>query len=644
MPNKLYLRKINADMRFFLIIIALAFSKVCDAQSYAVSLIPDSLMENVNVVKREELIYVTIKSPSKATVKRKYAVTILNEKGDNYATYFNSYSKLISLSDITGKLYDAQGKLIKSIKKKDIADMSMGDDMSLLTDDRSKSFSFYQKIYPYTVEFEDEQVYDGIFHLPKWFPIYDDKMSVIYSKFIVEVPETYQLRYKQFNYPDEPIITKGKTISYLWEIKGQKPFVNEILRPSLREIIPAVHIAPSEFEIGEYKGNMSTWKSFGLFINQLNSGRSELPDAVKMKVKEIADSYTTVKEKVEALYTYLQKSTRYIGIQLGIGSWQPFDAKYVAANKYGDCKALSNYMVSLLKAAGIKANYVLIDAGEDYRELIEEFPSTSFNHVIACVPNGKDTIWLECTDQTKALGYMGTFTGSRKALLIDEDGGHVVSTPYYKPSDNQQLRKVVATIEQNGTLKAHVLTKFTGEQQELQHSLMHDATEEERKKYLNRVISLPTYKVTTSNYTEKRTSLPEITEELEIEAPEFTAVSGKRLFVTPNLFNKSGTKIPDVIVRKYPLVFRSNYLDIDTVLITVPNEYTLESVPKSIELKNDFGDYSIRFEVKDNQLEMIRKYVRTKKVLAPEKYGDVQKFFDAVRRADNGRVVFVKKD
>lgn len=76
MPNKLFSRKINADMRFFLIIISLALSMVCDAQSYAVSLIPDSLMENVNVVKREELIYVTIKSPSKATVKRKMKTSV----------------------------------------------------------------------------------------------------------------------------------------------------------------------------------------------------------------------------------------------------------------------------------------------------------------------------------------------------------------------------------------------------------------------------------------------------------------------------------------------------------------------------------------------------------------------------------------
>jgi len=82
----------------------------------------------------------------------------------------------------------------------------------------------------------------------------------------------------------------------------------------------------------------------------------------------------------------MQDHTRYISIQLGIGGWQPFDAAFVQEHGYGDCKALSNYMVALLKTAGITAYSVLIRPG-DYRYTFNEsFPSNQFTHVIVCVP------------------------------------------------------------------------------------------------------------------------------------------------------------------------------------------------------------------------------------------------------------------
>ncbi|MBW0176554.1 DUF3857 domain-containing protein [Sediminibacterium sp.] len=628
----------------YLSVILLLFALKSSGQEYAVSLIPDSLKENADVIKRIEEVSVTIRSTSKALVKHKYAITILNENGDDYAGYMNGYTKLISLSDISGKLFDAEGKLVRSIKRKDIADMSVGDDASLLTDLRSKSFSFYHKTYPYTVEFEDEQVYDGIFFLPKWTPVEDEKMAVQFSRFSVEVPNEYVLRYRQFSYQGEPLITQAKNKTYVWDIKGYKAIIDEVLRPAWRDITPTVYIAPTEFEIGEYKGNMATWKTFGQFINQLNAGRGELPEQVKQAIKEIAGKYNTTSEKVAALYEYLQKNTRYISIQLGIGSWQPFDAKYVATNKYGDCKALSNYMVSILKEAGIRAHYVLINAGEGARSLVEEFPSPNFNHAIACVPNGKDTIWLECTSQTVAPGFMGSFTGNRKALVINEEGGHVVSTRTYSSSDNQQIRKVEASIDKEGNLKALVKTLFTGEQQELQLQLIHEATEEQRKNYLNRVISLPTYKVLNSVYKQEKQGVPRVYEELNIESPGFTSVSGKRLFIQPNLFNKYGTRLPETVARKYPVVLTANYADIDTVIITIPDGYTVESIPKPVQLKNDFGEYAINFSIAGNNIEMIRSNKRVKKTLPPASYTEIAKYFDAIRKADNGRVVFVKKE
>jgi hypothetical protein len=100
------------------------------------------------------------------------------------------------------------------------------------------------------------------------------------------------------------------------------------------------HLPQQIFKLDNYKGDMSTWKGFGKFIYELSKGRDVLPDDIKQQVKSLTARASSDVEKIKILYDYLQKNTRYISIQLGLGGWQPFEATYVAKKGYGDCKAL----------------------------------------------------------------------------------------------------------------------------------------------------------------------------------------------------------------------------------------------------------------------------------------------------------------
>ena len=630
--------------KIFLLILFVGFMCSANAQNYNVSLIPDSLKENANSVKRFEEIHVIIKSIDKAIVKHKYAITILNSEGAEDAQYENWYDKLSSLSDISGNLYDAAGKKLKSVKKRDIADISATDGFSLMLDDRKKKHNFYCSNYPYTVEYEDEQEMSGIYSLPRWLPVEGESSAVQESNFEVEMPLDYELRYKQFNYIGDPNIKTGKTKNYVWGIKNVKAIKFEPFQPPLNEVTPSVYIAPVDFSIEGYVGNMNSWQNLGLFNVQLNKGRDQLPDNIKQDIHKLVDGISDRAEKVNVLYQYLQKNTRYVSVQLGIGGWQPFDAKYVATNKYGDCKALSNYMVSLLKEVGIKANYVIIKAGNYVSKgLMEDFPTPYFNHIVTCVPNGKDSIWLECTSQTEPAGYMGLFTGNRKALLIDEDGGHIVSTPFYTSKDNLQLHKVNANIDADGNLAADLFSTYTGTQQELQHAFIYSYTKEERDKKLNSLFNIPTYKIENPEYREKRAAIPSIEENLHVVANNYASITGKRLSIQPNVFNKSTYK-PTNDERHFDIINPHAFKDVDSIHIVIPSGFNLESLPKDLVISNKFGNYSIIYKVNGNQIDVVRIQVREAATYPKSDYKDLVKYFDDIYKADRNKIVFIKKE
>ncbi|MHA4807711.1 DUF3857 domain-containing protein [Flavitalea flava] len=631
-------------MKILLCFLVLATPVMMMAQSYNTLLIPDSLKKDARAVVREDELILEIKSPSKAIKKSKHIYTILNENGDNIGGFGSYYNKFKSINSISGVLYDASGKELKHVKKKDMEDRSAVGEESLMDDGRYKEYNFYYKIYPYTVAYEEEDELNGILDFPDWSPLYSSGISTQHSKYIIIAPSDYQVRFKPVNGNFQPIITEsGNKKIYTWEASNLPARLKETGGPRWSEIAPHVLFAPSDFEAQGYKGNMSSWEAYGRFMNQLLAGRDILPEDIKKKVHDLTDNLKDRSQKVYVLYDYLQKNTHYISIQLGIGGIQPFPAEYVATKRYGDCKALSNYMIALLKEAGISGKYVEIWGGDNVPDLVDDFPSLQGNHAISCVPLGRDTIWLECTSQTVSPGYMGSSTGGRKAILMDETGGHIVWTPSYSPADNKKTRIINAEISGEGDLDAEVNTVYTGIQQELPHSLIYGASPEQREKYLNGLFHLPTYKVEKSNYEEQKGKIPVIKEYLHVVSPNYASVSGKRLFINPNLFDRSGLRLPADSVRKYDFIDDEAFRNIDSIIVKIPAGYLPEAVPQDIHIDSKFGKYNVSVKVLTDKIIYYRSREGAVRRFPPADYHELVKFYEQLYKADHSRIVLVKQ-
>lgn len=632
-------------MRFLLIWIllwpTLAFSK---AGQFSISKISPELLQDADMVVRQADATFTIIAIDEALYKVKVAYTILNENAKGYASRYIYYDQHRKVTTFTGAVYDAQGALVRKLKKGDIYDRSAVSGFSLYEDSRVKIADLSTGKYPYTVEFEYEVRYKYLFAIPSFVVMPNERIAVEQASYSLAYPSALPPRYKAMNITAEPTMNSNGGVEILkWDFQNMEAIKRETFGSSPYEVIPYIMVAPTKFKYDAYAGEMDTWENFGNWISLLAHGRSELNEETKLKVHELVNGMSTLEEKIKVLYEYMQNKTRYVSIQLGIGGLQPFEASVVEQMGYGDCKALSNYMVALLQEAGIKGYYTLIAAGRDAAPVQTDFPSNQFNHVIVAVPNGQDTVWLECTSQTNPFGYLGTFTGDRYALLIAEHGSKLVRTPSYGEEQNSQVRKADVYIGLDGKAEAVVSTTYAGLQYENDGLYGVLNQKDELEKWINRNTDIPNFNLENFAVVYEKDMLPSARIDVKLYVDKLGAVNGKRLFINPNLMNRNSF-VPEMNEeRKTNIVIRIGWTDFDTIRYHLPEQIYPEFIPEPVLIHSIFGDYEATFSIEEGMLIYCRRIQLKKGKFSPDSYEALREFYSNIRKADNIRMVFLSE-
>lgn len=615
-----------------------------DDPKYPVSSISAELKEDANIVVREDVMRFRINSKSSANLYVHQVFTIFNEKGNKHAEQIIFYDKLTKIIDINGNAYDANGKLLKKLKKSDIYDQAAYDGFTLLSDDRLKRIDLSQAIYPYTVEYEYEIEFKFLYYIPSsWWG--GEHISHENASYQLIYPKDLKPRYQLVNSEVAPLKESlpDNFESLTWKFKNLKPTKLETMGPPMEEIVPHILVAPGAFEFSGYAGNMESWTSYGQWQQSLNKDRNQLPESTRQKIKDLTKGLSSTEEKVKAIYEYMQGKTRYVGIQLGIGGWQPFPASTVDETGYGDCKALSNYTIALLKEAGINGYYTIIKAGAGESAVKADFPSNQFNHVIVSVPNGRDTLWLECTSQTNPFGYQGSFTEDRWALMVTEKGGELVRTTNYKPEQNLQSRTAVVTLDASGKADAKIKTTYQGIQYENGGLNRKISNADDQKKWIENNTDISNFTLNSYSMKEVRKKIPSAIVTLDLTMSRYATVSGKRLFVTPNLMNRT-TQIPEKIAeRKTDVVRKLNWMDLDTIQFNVPENLYPEFLPQPVKITSKFGEYESSFKFDAGKVTYTRRMKVWKGRFPKETYNELVDFYKNVGKADNIKLVFLNK-
>ncbi len=611
---------------------------------FSIADIPAALMKNANsIIRVHETTFEVIDiNKSKETVH--YAITLLNNKAADEAGIKVYYDKTSSVSYLKFRIYNALGMdITRSFKKLEVTDESAIDGGTLYSDDRCKDVSPVFAQYPVTIEYSYEEVSSLIFSYPSWAPLLSFNMSLQEASFTLITPKSLKPRFKEVNQVPAAIVTGNeKSDTYSWKVSNLAAIEQEPFSPPFYEMVPYLLLAPGHISYQKYDESFQDWNELGEFIAFLIRDRNTLPAETISKLNELVKNCPDRKSKIKAVYSYMQKHTRYIGVQIGIGGWQPIPADYVDKKGYGDCKGLVNYTKALLNAVGIPSCYTLVYAGRNASPLITDFPCNRFNHIILCVPGDTDSTWLECTSQQKAFGFLGSFTDNRDALLISENGGKLVRTPAYTIKQNTGNRKVTVNLNETGDASVKLTTWVKGLESENVEAVMYDSPEDQKRGFYKRS-GLADSKINSLKYTLTGDYLPEGSEEADLFVPSFASKSSNRLFmpvVLPDRYNN----IPAyTVTRINPVVINDSFIDCDTLEFSVPDGFAIEFIPENQVINSKFGDYSLSVEKSGDKLICIRSFSIRENRFPADEYMDFIAYLKKVSKSDQTKVVMVKR-
>jgi hypothetical protein len=611
---------------------------------YIATGIPDTLKDGANSVVRYWVSDLTIKAPGKASLKSHSLITVLNEKADNEAIIMFSYNrKYDTYSRVDLNVYDKEGKLIKKYHKSDLYERAISSESTLADDDRYLLLRHVIASYPSTIELIYEENLDSFISLPDWQVQRRFEQSVQRSRYTVSAPTTLSLKFQSKNITIAPVKTSENGLeTYVWNVEDLKAIKDEDNLPPERAL-PCVMFDVNEFNCYGYPGNISSWQNLGKWIQGLNEGMAILSPQRIQEIKAMTDTIKTDKEKARFLYSYMQKNMRYVSIQLGIGGYKPFAASFVDDKKYGDCKALANYMHALLNAVNIPSNYAVIRAGVNKEAADPAFPHNNFNHAILCIPLKGDTTWLECTSITQPFGKLGPFTENRNALLITDEGGKLVNTPKSTANDNQFNSETHIILDADGGAKAQLKITSTGYYRDMYLALaaiQADKQKEFLQRYLN--IKQPIafeFKEAPDKNGEKQFIA-------DLDYDKFCDVmTGDKRFYRPAVFDLANINVPATDKRDADFYLEHPMLKTSVTTIDLPAGFEIDALPVNTSLKFAYGDYQINFiyNKEKNQVTSTAKFTLNNWIIPASKYTELQEYIDAVAKSQNKKLVIRKK-
>jgi transglutaminase-like putative cysteine protease len=273
------------------------------------------------------------------------------------------------------------------------------------------------------------------------------------SRFLVDAPADMPLTLaeRHLTFKRDEQVTHGRRV-YTWATKDVAWIKPERFAPDTAAQTQWVSLsAPGH------------WSDVGSWYMGLAHDRELAPDALRDTVRRLIANAKTRDDSIRAVHRWVAQDIRYVAIELGKGGYQPRLPATVMQTGFGDCKDKATLFVAAMRAIGIDAYPVLLNAGGQVDSTLATIKA--FNHEIAAIPR-KDGTGYQFVDLTSELSRYGTIPypdAGEFGLLVRPDGHtEEVRLPVDLPGADRLEIRQTSVLAQDGTVSGWFEQRGTG--------------------------------------------------------------------------------------------------------------------------------------------------------------------------------------
>jgi len=567
---------------------------------------------------------------------------LFNERARDRAEVSFGYSASYETIDIVQARTVRKDGRVQDVKPSEIRRESGFQEFALYDDSKTVGFSLPgiedDCVIDYTYRKTSKPMMPGHF-MEHW--TFTGFEPSLHSRLEVQAPASLKLEFKLHNGDLQPTMTTspdGKAMTYLWEMRDIKPVESEPDMPPMSEVTMWLEIS-----------NGAQWQDLARWFWSLAKPQFVATAPIRATVEKLIAGKQTDEEKAAALYDFVTKRVRYVGLEFGVSAFKPHAAAQVHEKLYGDCKDKTGLLITMLGVVGIKAYPVLLDTSLQSKPG-EQLPSIgAFDHCIALAEIGGKRLWLDGTAETTPYGEIPAGDRGSEGFVIRDGVGTFETIPKFSPAENGGSVKMTFALRADGGAELEIDTAMMGYLAEGMRASLQALPAQKVKEVMQQMaqafgrgVTLKDYKLPDFNAAAGEKSL-----KLSLSAKEWSKRVGGLLLVPLSTGSSRfiGRSPYTKETRRWPIVMDEATRFGYELVVTLPDGYAVEESPTDSDLSNALVKFkrTVAKSADGNSLTLRGSFETREGRLPASDYAAVKALFDAIFKANEEQLVLRRK-